>query len=371
MTGCIKCVLDSDEPGVILDEYGQCNWCNWDEEMRQKYNNDKLAPLIEEIKRNRKKGHYGCIIGVSGGCDSSYLLQWAAKEGLTPLAVNYDDTYSTKQATDNIYNLTTKLGVDLDTFTVDSDQIDDIYRAFIRERLPDIDAPTDLALAKVIMEAARKNEVKYVLDAHDFRSEGTTPLGWLYFDGKYLESVTKKHGISLKGFPNLWLKDMLRYAALRIERPRPMYYMNYNRDDAATMLKRDYGWADYGGKHSENTMTKFSNWVWLTKVFGLDLRKIFLSAQIRSGIISRQAALAKLEHPPLEQKERNQLVDEIADRLDTGNFSVREEMRSPERRSHLDYDTYLPIFKKYGIVFKGMAKFGLIPETFVKKYVRQ
>jgi hypothetical protein len=372
MTKCIKCVLDDEDPGVTLDEYGRCNWCNWDMEMRKKYQKTNNVKLILKILEGWKKRHYDCIIGVSGGCDSSYLLQWAVRSGLRPLAVNYDNTYSTKQATDNIYNITTKLGVDLDTFTVDSDVIDDINRAFIRARVPDIDAATDAALAKILLRAAEKNGVKYVLDAHDFRSEGTTPLGWLYFDGKYIESVCKWGGIKLSPeFPNLWLRDMLWYASLRIQRPRPMYYMNYNRSEAASQLHSSYGWQDYSGKHGENTWTKFADWVWDYEVFGLDLRKIFLSAQIRNGVITRQDAIAKLEHPPLERNERNWLVAEIADRLNTNEFDLNKEMRSTERRSHLDFETYLPTFQRYGLLFKGMARLGLIPDTFVKKYVRR
>jgi tRNA(Ile)-lysidine synthase TilS/MesJ len=371
---CKTCLLNDDKPGIELDENGICNYCHWQDGMEKKYKKLTENELTEAMMMHRETGdnEYDCIIGVSGGVDSSYLLTKAVLEWrLNPLAVTFDDGWNTKTATDNIRTLVDKLGVDLYSYVVDYEEMNDIYRSFILAGVPDTDAPTDIAIAKVLRMAAKENDVKYILDAHNFRTEGTTPLGWLYFDGRYVESVhnaygrlawskTNKNG---GGFPNLTMRDMMWDNTRKI---RPLYYMDYSRERAIEWLKLT-GWKPYDQHHGENLWTLFSNYVWMPEKFDLDLREVFYSAQIRSGILTREHAEYSIMKRPLDMMNRPHLIKEVQLRLDIPG-QLEDIMNEGVIRTHCNFKTYKEEFKRLSLLFWAMKKLGLVNETFYKKY---
>ncbi|HVG40827.1 MAG TPA: hypothetical protein VM888_04370, partial [Chitinophagaceae bacterium] len=207
---CSRCIYDERVSRISFDEEGVCNYCKMSDELKQQYKTGmpegeaELFKIIEAIKAAGKDKKYDCVIGVSGGTDSSYTLAKAMEWGLRPLAVHFDNTWNTAVASRNITLVTQKLGVDLSTYVVDNKEMDDITRSFFYSGVPELDCPTDIALAEVLYRAANKAGVRYILEGHSFITEGVSPMGTNYFDGKYIKDIHKKFGkLRLKTFPNM------------------------------------------------------------------------------------------------------------------------------------------------------------------------
>jgi len=247
---CSRCIYNEDVPNIHFDDEGVCNYCRQIESLEAEYptgeeGQSRLNKMIAEIKAAGKGKKYDAIIGVSGGCDSSYLVhEMVTKYGLRVLAAHFDNTWNSTIATENIHNVLEKLGVDLFTIVVDNKEYDDLYKAFFNAGVKDLETPTDIGLATTLYKAAEKFGIKYMIEGHSFRTEGVAPLGWIYMDGKYIESVHKQFGsVPMKTFPNLWLKDQLRWMMFsRIKKVRPLYYMDYDKEAAKKMLAEKYGW---------------------------------------------------------------------------------------------------------------------------------
>jgi 7-cyano-7-deazaguanine synthase in queuosine biosynthesis len=218
-TVCKRCVLDSTIPNVIFDESGQCNYCTLHDELENKYpldgsKDEEIQLLMNKIRKDGKGKEYDCVVGLSGGCDSSYMLYLLKeKYNLRPLAITFDNTWSTTIAVENILNMTEKLDVDLHTYVIDGKEFNDICRSFLYASTPDADVPTDIAIAKLFYMAMDEFDINYSFCGHSFRSEGTVPLGWTYMDAKYIRSVHEKFGtIEAKTYPNLeveyWIEQL-------------------------------------------------------------------------------------------------------------------------------------------------------------------
>ena len=156
---------------------------------------NNLNKIVNKIKIKGKNKKYDCIVGVSGGVDSSYMLHWAVSQGLRPIAVHYDNTWNSEIATMNIAKITKSLDVDLYTYVVNNKEMDNIYKAFFAACVPAIDIVTDLGFTEILYRVAKKFRIEYVLEGHSFIEEGISPVGYSYFDGKYIEDICKKHGV--------------------------------------------------------------------------------------------------------------------------------------------------------------------------------
>ncbi|HAB53651.1 MAG TPA: LPS biosynthesis protein, partial [Ignavibacteriales bacterium] len=207
---CSVCIYDDNVPGIQFDVNGVCNYCKLADQLQEEYKTgtpegeQKYYQIVEQIKKDGFGKKYDCVIGVSGGTDSSYMVYTAIRHGLRPLAVHYDNTWNSAIATENIRKVLSKLKVDLYTHVVDNKESDDIFKSFFKAGVPELDGPTDIALAEVLYRAAAKNRVKYILEGHSYKAEGVSPLGSFYVDGKYIESIQKKFGkFKIKTFPNM------------------------------------------------------------------------------------------------------------------------------------------------------------------------
>ena len=197
---CTRCIYDSRTPNIYFDDQGVCNYCIQVDNLNKLYCPDNdgevmLKKIIEKIKEEGKNNKYDCIIGLSGGTDSSYLLCKSLEWGLRPLTVHYDNTWNTSIATQNIRKVTEFCDVDLYTYVIDNKEADDIFRAFFLSCVPEFDASTDIAFAQVLRDACAKFNIKYVLEGHSYQAEGLSPQGNNYFDGKYIEDIHKKYVI--------------------------------------------------------------------------------------------------------------------------------------------------------------------------------
>lgn len=369
---CKRCIYSSDTPKISFDSEGVCNYCRLTENLENEYGTGtsegerKFNEIVKKIKIAGKNKKYDCVVGVSGGTDSSYMLYLAVKYGLRPLAVHYDNTWNTAIATENIRKLTQKLKVDLYTLVVNNKEVDDIFRSFFKASVPELDAATDIALAETLYRAADKNGLKYILEGHSFRAEGVSPLGWVYIDGKYIEDVQRKFGkMEIDTFPNMKLFAFIKWIALKqIRKIRPLWYLHYSKEEAQNFLKDEFGWEYYGGHHLENRMTAFHHSYYTPIKFNIDQRVNSLSASVRSGKLSRDNALELYSRPPYIEPE---LLEYFKKRLGFSDFEFEKVMKLPPQ-SYKDFKTYKRTFEIMRPFFWLMYKFNRVPKSFYIKF---
>lgn len=370
---CSRCIYDERVPSIDFDSEGVCNYCKQVDRLIEEYGTGKpkgnalFANIIQEIKCSGHGKPYDCIVGVSGGTDSSYLVYLAKNEwGLRPLAVHYDNTWNSAIATMNIQKVLNGLGVDLYTHVVANKEADDIFRAFFLSGVAEIEASTDLGYAYLLRQVAAKYSIRYILEGHSFIEEGITPLGRNYFDGKYIGSIHRQFGrVRMETFPLMTFSRFLASALLhRVKFIRPLWYINYAKEEAKTFLSENFDWRYYGGHHLENRMTAFYHSVYLPQKFGSDMRNNTLSARVRNGTLSRAAAWADYNTSPLIEEE---LVSYFKKRLDLTNDEYEQVMQSPPK-NWTDYPTYKKRFEHLRPLFHLLAKANLVPMSFYLKY---
>ncbi len=369
---CSRCIYDDSVHGISFSESGVCSYCELVEQLARQYGTGteigeaRFANIVERIRHAGRGKRYDVAIGVSGGTDSSYML-WLAKEyGLRPLAVHYDNTWNTAIATQNIHKVTSALDVDLYTHVCANREADDIFRSFLIAGVPELDGPTDIALAEVMYRAAATYGISYVFEGHSFIAEGVSPLGKAYIDGGYIFDVHRRFGrIRMRTFPNMSFEKFLYWTMFRrIKKVRPLWYLGYSKEHARSFLQSRFGWQDYGGHHLENRMTAFHHSYYTPTKFGLDQRNNSLSASVRSGNISRAEALEEYRRPPYLERG---LVEYVLKRLGFDAKTFGAIMQQPPR-FYTDYRTYKRRFERWRPIFSILANQGLVPMSFYLKY---
>jgi len=371
---CARCVMDSDVIGIRFDDKGICNYCKiydqWNKNFPiNKESEKKLKTIIEKIKKNGKNKKYDCIVGVSGGLDSTYTLYYAKKKGLRPLAVHIDNGWNTELSVNNIKNAVSKLGVDLYTRVLDWEEFKDLQVSFLKASVPDVEIPTDIAIRSVLYKAAAKEKVKYILTGVSFRTEGKIPQSWTYLDGRYIKDVQKKFGTKkLKDFPNFTLLDRIYYNNIRrIKRVNLLYYMDYSKEKVQKLLMKELGWRPYPGKHYESIYTRFIQAYLLPKKFNIDKRKVHFSALINSGQMTREEALEKLKEPPYPEDKMEEDLEYVIKKLDLTREEF-EEIYNRSPKTFLDYSTSYSLIKLFRIPLKLMYRFiSPAPPTFFEE----
>jgi len=373
---CTRGVWDTTVPGITFDENGVSNYAKMFDKLCEAYPRGAKGKkywenIVERIREKGKNKRYDCIIGVSGGTDSSYLLHLAKKKyELRPLAVNLDNGWNSDIAVENIKKVTKELEIDLETYVIDYEEVKSVLKSYMKAVLPWIDGPTDIAIKSVLNLIAKRENIKYILNGSDFHSEGKQPSEWTYTDSKQLKWLNKKFGdIRLKTFPSQDLFGIL-YTSLfnQIKSYRPLNYVDYQKKKAQDLLANNYDWKYYGGHHHENIFTKFAISYWLPKKFNFDKRKITLSAQILSGEITREETLNKIKLPPydLDQMERdkNYVIKKLG-------FSKTEfdEIWARENKFYWSYPSYMPLYYKFNKYLRPISKriFTFTPSIIVEK----
>ncbi len=368
---CRRCLFDSRIPSINFDESGVCSYCALHNEMDRQFpigpeGERHLDRMVRSIRNTSRSSQFDCILGVSGGCDSSYLLHELVTRGLRPLAVHFDNTWNSQTATSNIYCMLDQLNVPLETYVVDNSEYDDIYRAMFKAGVPEFDAPTDIGLKAVCLRAAEQHGVKYLIEGHSFRTEGVSPLGWMYFDGRYIREIHRRYGsMPMETFPNMPILDFLRWSTVsNIRRVRPLYWIDYHKEKVKAFLSSEYGWTWYGGHHLENQITAFHHTYFLPTRFGLDFRFIELSGRIRSGQLTRGEAEAEYAEGPVEDPV---LVATVKKRLGYSEEDWDRLMGAP-LRYHDEYPTYQRLFRALRPFFWLLYRMERVPKTFYVKF---
>lgn len=369
---CTRCVMDDTVPGITFDENGQCTFCKIHDDLENKFplNSEtpqRLEKLVAQIKSDGKGREYDCIVGVSGGRDSTYTLYNAVKLGLRPLAVHFDNGWNSEIAVQNIENACKILNVDLHTHVADWEEFKDLQRSFLFASVPDAEVPTDWVIFSVLFAEAARYNVKYIIHGHSFRTEGTTPLTWTYMDGKYVADVQKKFGKhKLKSFPNM---SMIKYAyyslVKRIQQIRILYYIPYNEREVLQILEEKLGWKNYGDKHHESKYTAFFQAYILTRKFNIDKRKLHYSAKVRNGQLTREEALEIIKKDPYDGG--MEALDYCLKKLDLSYEDFDKIMNAPVK-SFLDYKSYYSLVQTLKTPITWGNKVGIVPDTVYKKY---
>jgi N-acetyl sugar amidotransferase len=368
---CTRCIYDETISNITFDEQGVCNYCHMHDRLNAEYptgaaGEARLQALVAQIRQAGRGRKYDVIVGVSGGCDSSYLLYRTVQLGLRPLAVHFDNTWNSTTAVENIHDVLKKLDVDLYTYVVDNKEYDDIYRAFLEAGVPDVEAPTDIGLAAVLSMAAEKFGVQYIFEGHSFRTEGISPLGWIYMDGRYIRSVHRRFGtLPMRTYPNMLLGDFLKWTAvLQLKKIRPLYFMDYNKSEAMALLSRELGWEWYGGHHLENRFTAFWHTYFMPQRYGIDTRLLGYAALVRSGQASRDQALEWVSQP---QPYDPELVEMVVKRLGYTREELDRLMQQPHK-TYRDYPSYKKTFEFLRPLFWLLYRLNRVPKSFYLKY---
>jgi aminotransferase len=305
---CTKCVMDTSDPLIEFDEKGRCNYCSYYEgyllELGSKEEREsKTKSLVRLLRKAGEGKDYDCIIGLSGGVDSSYLCWLAVKVlGLKPLVVHVDAGWNSELAVNNIQNIVSKLGLDLHTLVIDWNEICDIQRAYFKAGVANLDVAQDHAFIANLYKEASKFGIKHILSGGNMQTESVLPISWGYdaSDGRSLLSIHKKFGTSkLKSYSihSAW-DALIKFPFItKMLTHRPLEWFEYNKEEAKEILMRELGWRDYGGKHYESTFTKFFQAHYLPEKFGYDKRRAHLASLVLSRQISRDDALSELQEP--------------------------------------------------------------------------
>ena len=372
---CRRCVMDTTVPDIWFDEDGECKYCKIHDEMEARHpldsTGEKLKVIIETIKKAGKGRKYDCVCGLSGGRDSSYTLLKAIEFGLRPLVVSIDNGWGTPISEENIRNACQILNLDIIRVKFDWEEYKDLQRSFFYASVPDVDSPSDFAIYAQLSKTAKDYGIKYILNGHSFRTEGSSPISWSYFDPIYIKDVQKRFGhIKLEEIRTIAMMtpwDLIKRTFIHhIKEIRILEYMDYRKPEVDRILQEKLHWQDYGGHHHENKFTHFVQSYYLPQKFNIDKRKTELSAQVRSGHITREAAEAILAQPYTYV---SSIVDEVIARLGFTKAEFEAIIQAPNR-SYKDYKTLQPVYKLLSLPINIATHLGFLPRILYLKYCK-
>lgn len=347
---CTKTVLDTTVPGITFNEAGECNYCDYYQILANKTVLRNPAVLkgefdtaIATIKKVGKGKPYDCVLGVSGGLDSTYLALLAKREGLRPLLVHFDNGWNSELAVKNIENIVTRLGFELQTFVMDWEEFRDLQRSYFLASVVDVEVPTDQLIFAALNKIAYQHGIKYILAGNNVVSESINPAGWVYknkLDLVNLKAIHAAYGnLPLDKLPKLGLFQRFFYEnVIGIRTVNLLDLIPYRKQDVTKEIQHALGWRDYGGKHYESVFTRFYQGYYLPKKFGIDKRKAHLSNLILSGQITRDEAIAELQKDTYPEKDQREDYAYVAKKL---GFSESEWQRiiEAERVEHTTFAT--------------------------------
>lgn len=339
---CTRCIMDTvADRGITFDGAGLCRHCQrYDalvdaRRLRGAHGRAALDALAGKIKAAGRGREYDCIIGVSGGVDSTYVAWLVKQHGLRPLAVHFDNGWNSELATKNIEHVLRGIGIDLHTHVVDWDEFRDLQLAFLKASTPDGEIPTDHAIGALLWKEAARRGIRYIISGMNFATESISVPDWSYghSDWRFIKDVHRRFGsVKLKTYPRFSLAYLF-YANIirRIRIVSILNYVDYDKAQAMDLLRNELGWKDYGGKHHESIYTRFYQGYVLPRKFGVDKRYGHLSDLINAGQVSRAQALAEIRRPPYAEELQQQDLAYVSKKLRLSPAQFDELMRAPVR----------------------------------------
>jgi N-acetyl sugar amidotransferase len=353
---CSKCLYtNADYPEIEFDHEGVCSICHIYEKLQSRtvFKNElgqqKLDELLHKIKNAGRKNKYDCIVGVSGGVDSSYLAYLSKEWGLKPLIVHVDNGWNSELAIKNIENILNKLDLNLDTHVIQWEDMRDIQLAFFKASVIDIDLPFDNAFMALLYKIAQKHNIKYILSGHNTVTEGWMPPSFTHYklDTINIKAIHKRYGTKkVKKFALINpLKKWYYSKVVGIKMVAPLDLVKYNKSEVKDFLMYKLDWKDYGGKHYENIFTKFYQGYLLPEKFKIDKRKAHLSTLICSGQMDKKEALLELKNPPYKEEELKDDKAYFIKKMKITEDEFETIMALPVK-SHTDFPSYINIINK-------------------------
>lgn len=367
---CSRCIMDTSDPSIAFDAAGTCSNCRRAESLLTDrlpmyrtgpYRIDRLVASIKAAGRGKP---YDCVVGVSGGVDSTYVAYIAKSHGLRPLAVHFDNGWNAELAVHNIHRALERLGIELYTHVVDWEEFRDLQLAFLKASTPDSEVPTDHGIWALLYKTAARFGLRYVLSGTNIMTESVLPKSWTHYvtDWTYVKDIHRRFGTrSLRTYPHAPM-PVLAWLIL-VRRVRMVSILNsveYRKADAIRILQDELGWRDYGGKHHESTYTRFFQQYILPKKFGIDKRRAHLSSLIMSGQMTREDALREVARPPAEPSEIEQDLEYVAKKLDLTVDEFHDLMALPVRRAE-DYRSGTRRFEQGIAAMRWLQKRRLLP----------
>ena len=354
MTVCTRCIMDTTDPDIAFDGTGVCNHCyRYDALAKSRLiaveeRDDRLKSLVGEIKRSGQGKKYDCIIGVSGGVDSTYVA-WLVKDlGLRPLAVHLDNGWNSELAVANIEKTLNTLGIDLYTHVLDWDEFKNLQISFLKASTPDGEVPTDHAIFALLYELAAKYRLHHIITGTNVVSEAILPEKWGYgyFDWRYVRSVHRIFGTSrLSNYPHFSILKLFYYVFLRrIRMVSILNYVEYDKKKVMNILQNKLGWVYYGGKHYESIYTRFYQAYILPRKFEIDKRKAHYSNLILSRQMTRNEAVDAMKEPVYPERMLQDDREYTIKKLGISEEDFENIMRAP-RKTFEDYPNSHGIFE--------------------------
>lgn len=356
-TTCTNCILSvNDTKFITFDSQGVCNYCNYYYTSIKKLGSSEdrkawITNKIIEIKKKNKNRNFDCILGVSGGVDSTYLAYWCKENNLRPLIVHFDNGWNSELASKNIENICNILNFKLNTFVINWQEFKELQTAYIKAGVIDIEVLTDHAIYATLLMIAKKHHIKYILSGFNLSTEAIMPKDWVYnkLDWSNIKDIYGKfgNGTALKTYPHVtFYQKLYNYWFLKTESIQVLNYINYIKKDAKQVIARELNWVDYGGKHYESVFTKFYQSYMLPVKFKVDKRKAHLATLICSGQISKEEAIKELESPPFDtaliEDEKAYVLKKLG--IPTADF---DRIMKETPRLHTDFKTENELWEKY------------------------
>jgi N-acetyl sugar amidotransferase len=344
------------DPDIRFDEEGICNYyydyrkTATESLLPEPQRSQEMKRIMDKIRKEGKSKKYDCLIGLSGGVDSSYVAWLVKKHGLRPLAVHLDNGWDSELAVMNIENIIKKLGFDLYTLVVNWEEFKDIQLAYLKASVVDIEVVSDHAIFATMYKLAKEHDVSYIISGTNIVTEYIMPPSWLYskMDYENLKHIHDKYGtVKRKTYPSYnFFKHVYYSGVLKLSPISILNYIDYNKQVAKDKIIKELGWRDYGGKHYESIFTKFYQAYILPNKFKIDKRKAHLSTLICSGQMTREEALTELSVPLYEPKVLQQEMEYVLKKLGLTQREFDEIMTS-EPRMHSEFRSDLGWKKAY------------------------
>jgi N-acetyl sugar amidotransferase len=323
---CTRCVMDTSDSEISFNSEGHCTHCETALRMLDYFSQiraDKsktISDIVKEIKLHPGKEGFHAIIGVSGGVDSSYLLHRLSRENIKLLAVHVDAGWNSIEAVRNINTMVSTLDIDLETIVIDWDEMKSLQIAYLKSGVINQDVPQDHAFFSSLYKLARKFDIKYVISGSNYATESILPQSWGQnaMDGRQIIQIYRKFGLGkLRRYPVTFLRDLyLHTYVLRNYRVvAPLNFEDYSKNTALELLKREYNWKDYGGKHKESRFTDYFQEIYLPDRFSIQKKRAHLSSLIVNGELSRESAMEILSSSKLDGLDRTNLQQFVATKL--------------------------------------------------------
>lgn len=349
---CKRCLMDSTIKEFKIVKDNICNYCDeWDQKIKfYSYTNEEvknnLESLKSQIQSSKINGSYDCVIGLSGGIDSSYLtyLAWILK--LKPLIIHMDNGWNSKVSNSNISRILDKTGFDYKTLIVNWNEFKSLQISFLKSGVPDIELLTDHAIFSYLFKCAIENNIKYILSGVNFRTEHGTvgSWGWRKDDFNHIYKIDKKfQNTQLKTYPKMTILQKLIYTKIlkKVKIIQPLDLINYNSTEAKKIIQKEFEWEDYGGKHYESFFTMFFQGYILPKKFNIDKRKLHYSCLIRNKEITLEQANNLIKLNPINLQNIRDYINFFKKKLSLSDYEYEQIINSaPKKHEDYDYDIY-------------------------------